>query len=1114
VKVPRVLKKYYPWLLIFLGSLVQISYLARVNFSGRLWMPVESKFPLDPGVFLGKIFYFWEEKGLGGESLSFGKVFYALPLYFLTAVLNMPVNYVQTILYFLYFFLATGGYFLFLKRFTKSRAAALVTCFFYTCNYYFLSVKLGKPIILFSYIFAPWVSYMFLRFLENPTFRRSVFFSLSAVFLWPALSANPAECLPAFTICAILLVHEVWAHPERRQRLARALPKLLVVFLVANAFYLLPYLATLYYFRPSGLAGLGFLSSNSTLGNLLRLVGDWAAAGNFRGDPYKPYFQTFYSNPVVACLNYVPFLLAFLAPLFLPVGKKLKTFLWTTALFLFISKGPNPPLGFLFVWFYRSVPLFWVFRSPYSKFFSVVIFSLGVVLTLVVKSLFKKRGLTRLIVSGSAVLIYLSFSLPLFTGSLFEIGGSYLKSNIFPLEETQNWRDLSDYVNNQPGSFRVFSAPVNRFYLAPYTWNYYGTSISYYFLRKPEVVSLFGGGYRRGGEILEELTYLRRKDLRNPESNFISNLGRFGVRYIINRGDFDLNFREIDVAEDSSAILSQQLRAHGGLELRGEFGPLELYEVGDFASHVYAGRDVGFYDGSDEALRAAFDLTDELAAVFIPYGGGGGSEGEGAGDLFLHAVRTRSFLNRSQSQLGALVWPETSVRPESFLFPLVRLKEKVVVLSKRKPLEKADVLFWLGLKRLAEGNEISYRDNFRATFEILKSVPEEGRDETFWKLIKKILEYSTAVETRLSSGEEVEIERLHDNFRVWVENAAHVEYRGYHFRVEIPRDGYYRMWVDGRTIPLSEITGAVGEDLVFSPSAPKNGWGGIGAGTLEAGGYNFGLQVAAQENLMAGVIWSDPAPLSELQPLLSPFLSEDAQGTYYFYDVPALQKGKSYQISFDYRARKGEQIGLAVGGFPRSVLSLQEFISYGDDAESWGYFETEFDAGLRTESGRVYIYSFSEDGGRRPQFRNIVLREVFKPEVALVGKGNSSIGEGVPEIDFVKINPTRYEVSVTGAKNPYYLVFNEGYSRGWRLLSSRGGAQIGEQRMANGFANSWLVEPSGESQQFILEFWPQKLFWWGLVISGGLVLLTGFFWATTKIEGPKLLPRSNSNFES
>ena len=112
-----------------------------------------------------------------------------------------------------------------------------------------------------------------------------------------------------------------------------------------------------------------------------------------------------------------------------------------------------------------------------------------------------------------------------------------------------------------------------------------------------------------------------------------------------------------------------------------------------------------------------------------------------------------------------------------------------------------------------------------------------------------------------------------------------------------------------------------------------------------------------------------------------------------------------------------------------------------------------------------------------------------------------------PEVVSDKINPTKYIVNVKNAKVPYNLVFSETFSPNWKtyiqkcetscsLFQEWNLAPISEDQhvVVNGFANGWNITPKDSNGKtnyiIIIEYWPQRLFYIGAIIS---ILTLGAF---------------------
>jgi hypothetical protein len=105
-------------------------------------------------------------------------------------------------------------------------------------------------------------------------------------------------------------------------------------------------------------------------------------------------------------------------------------------------------------------------------------------------------------------------------------------------------------------------------------------------------------------------------------------------------------------------------------------------------------------------------------------------------------------------------------------------------------------------------------------------------------------------------------------------------------------------------------------------------------------------------------------------------------------------------------------------------------------------------------------------------------------------------------IHFQKINPTKYEIKVTNATQPFFLVFSESYHPQWKAYVNPQADDTNwleaffqksipddEHFPVNGYANAWYIDPTEQGtgkQEFgiTLYFKPQSLFYLGCTISG------------------------------
>ena len=79
---------------------------------------------------------------------------------------------------------------------------------------------------------------------------------------------------------------------------------------------------------------------------------------------------------------------------------------------------------------------------------------------------------------------------------------------------------------------------------------------------------------------------------------------------------------------------------------------------------------------------------------------------------------------------------------------------------------------------------------------------------------------------------------------------------------------------------------------------------------------------------------------------------------------------------------------------------------------------------------------------------------------------------------------TGYDLSVTGADGPFWLVLGQSHSAGWELSASGARARV-EPMLIDAYANGWLITPAGDGRplRISLRWAPQRLVWSALLAS-------------------------------
>lgn len=116
-----------------------------------------------------------------------------------------------------------------------------------------------------------------------------------------------------------------------------------------------------------------------------------------------------------------------------------------------------------------------------------------------------------------------------------------------------------------------------------------------------------------------------------------------------------------------------------------------------------------------------------------------------------------------------------------------------------------------------------------------------------------------------------------------------------------------------------------------------------------------------------------------------------------------------------------------------------------------------------------------------PVIDDFKIYEIFSPNIVFV-KSVFLKSLGKPDIKFEKIDKVSYKISVSEAKEPFILMFNETYNPFWKIKG-----ESFEHFMINEYANAWLVDKKG-SFDLVLEYRLQKYFYYGVKVSAvGLI---------------------------
>ncbi len=283
------------------------------------------------------------------------------------------------------------------------------------------------------------------------------------------------------------------------------------------------------------------------------------------------------------------------------VFKRLRYFKFYIGLFLislFVILGTNMPLGWLFLWLFKNVSVFQVFRNPYEKMGLVLIiaytpfFAIGVVeLSIKIQAFFKKIP-SALVVCAFMFLVFGVYVWPMWTGQF--AGGV----TINPWIRVPDYYQLAnEWIKNQDVNSRIIQFPLNPGDGVLYKWDhsYQGIEPSEFLFSNTSVGRNIASNKIFYNVLLERFGVLQKNafgpdpDITKSDfrsENLYQELAKLNVRYIVVHHDIDEKLSSMKTAQETTQYLAKEQN----ITKVKTFGQLDIYEVKlpDEIGHIYS----------------------------------------------------------------------------------------------------------------------------------------------------------------------------------------------------------------------------------------------------------------------------------------------------------------------------------------------------------------------------------------------------------------------------------------------------------------------------------------------------------------------------------------------
>lgn len=322
------------------------------------------------------------------------------------------------------------------------------------------------------------------------------------------------------------------------------------------------------------------------------------------------------------------------------------------------------------------------------------------------------------------------------------------------------------------------------------------------------------------------------------------------------------------------------------------------------------------------------------------------------------------------------------------------------------------------------------------------------------------------------------------------------------------REGSYNVYLERKDIRSSDLEGI---SLMFNNEALNSS-----KNTLDAALIQFPDQTLdvmsdkiitvniPPDNLLEGVNWSDSGEVIKKNGILElnidNAIAEHTIGL--TIEVPFWKPKNQYLVSFDYLTF-GDDFLFALydkkyKGKKKIDFGYKQFFEKKLNSKDWKTQQTFVTAEEESLGAFLRIISFSPKDKSNVHIKNFAVTEIRYPNLIFQKTSYAQMNREPSSISFVKINPTKYRVTVEGAKDPYALVFLESFSKNWKLFppdedsnmfDTWGKSSIAQENHFKTFeyANAWYIRPDDvggkENYELIIEFDSQRSFYAYLAIS-------------------------------
>lgn len=194
-----------------------------------------------------------------------------------------------------------------------------------------------------------------------------------------------------------------------------------------------------------------------------------------------------------------------------------------------------------------------------------------------------------------------------------------------------------------------------------------------------------------------------------------------------------------------------------------------------------------------------------------------------------------------------------------------------------------------------------------------------------------------------------------------------------------------------------------------------------------------------QPNLAKDIVWDNSGKQEQANGVVTLTVNNsiDENTTGLMASIPGWTAGKKYLISFDYLTF-GDDFIFSFRDKKKAndtikKFSYKLFFEKKLSSTEWMRHQSFVSAEDRSIEAFLQISAFPPKNTSTMQIKNLSITEIQFPQV-LFKKIIVKPERHNPQIQFTKINPTKYKINVINVNGPYRLVFLESFNLNWKLI--------------------------------------------------------------------------------